>query len=98
MHSVEEQLSALDGAVGILQIQRTRPDGLDLCAEKLDPGLIFVLHEVVVDGLAVLCRDFDSLLLRGVRLLASRKVLLVYHGFSRSSSESLPWQRILPVI
>ena len=79
MHPVDEQLSALDGAVGILEVQRTRPDRLDLRAEQLHTGLIAVLHEVVVKGLAVLGRDFNSFFLRGRHL-----------HFSMVSGDSIP--------
>ena len=68
MHTVDEQLAVLDGAVGVLQIQRAGPDGLDLRAEQLNAGLVPVLHEVVVEGLAVLGRDLDALFLRGAHL------------------------------
>ena len=56
---------SLYGAVGVLQVQRARPDGFDLRAAQLDARLVLVLHEVIVVGLAVLGRDFDSLFLRG---------------------------------
>ncbi len=69
---MDEQLPILYRTVGVLQIQRSGPDGLDLRARKLDARLVAVLHEVVVEGLAVLGRDLDSLLLRGAHLFPGR--------------------------
>ena len=64
MHTVDEQFAVLHGAVRIFQIHGACPDGLDFRAAQLDPGLVLVLHEVIVVGLAVLRRDFDSFFLR----------------------------------
>ena len=69
MHALDEQLAVLDRAVGVLQVQRAGPDGLDLRAEKLNARLILILHKVVVKGFAVLGRDLDSLFLRMAHLL-----------------------------
>ena len=68
VHAMDEQLPVLHGAVGVLQVQRAGPDRLDLRAEQLHTGLVPILHEVVVEGLAVLGRDLDALFLRGAHL------------------------------
>ena len=69
VHTVDEQLAALNGAPCVLQIQRSGPNGLHLRAEQFNARLVFFLHEVVVVRLAVLRRDLNSLFLRGKRLL-----------------------------
>ena len=60
METVDKQLSVLHGAVGILQVQRSSPDRLDLRTEQLNACFIFILHEVVVNGFSVLRRDLDA--------------------------------------
>ena len=61
---MDEELPVLHGAIGVFQVQRPGPDGLDLGAEQFDAGLIAVLHEVVVKRFPVLRGDFHTLLLR----------------------------------
>ena len=65
MHAVGENFSLLGLAVGILQVQRAGSDALDLRAEQLHAGLVALLHEVVVERLAVLGGDLDAFLLHG---------------------------------
>ena len=65
MHPVGKNLSVLGLAIGILQIQRTGPDALDLRAEQLHPGLIAILHEIVMERLAVLGGDLNAFFLHG---------------------------------
>ena len=70
---MDEQLPILYRTVGVLQIQRSGPDGLDLRARKLDARLVPVLHEVVVEGLPVLRGNLDSPFLRGAHLISKEK-------------------------
>ena len=96
VHPMNEQLPVLYCTIGVLQVQRTGPNGFDLCSSQLHAGLVPVLHEVVVKGLAVLRRDLDSLFLRGAHLSSAGipdtgKVKLVYHDSARSSRERSSW-------
>ena len=58
MHTHHEHLAVLDGAIAILQIDRTGPEALDLGAGKGNAAFIGLLHEIVVPGLAVDGDDF----------------------------------------
>ncbi len=78
MHPVDEQLPILYRTVGVLQIQRSGPDGLDLRARKLDARLVPVLHEVVVEGLAVLGRDLDSFFSVGLTSFLEGFIIIPY--------------------
>ena len=69
MHTVNEQFTVFHRAVRILQIQRACANGLNLGARKFDSGFIPILHKVVVEGLAVLRCDFNTLFLRGDHLV-----------------------------
>ena len=53
MEAVDHHLPVLDDAEGVLQIHIAHADGFDLRAAELDAGLILLLHEIVVVGLAV---------------------------------------------
>ena len=64
VHPVEGHLPVLDGAEGVLQVHVAQADGLDLGAGQLDARLVFILHEVVVEGLAVAGDLLVLLLLR----------------------------------
>ena len=65
VEAVGVHLAVLGHAEGVLQVQRTGADGLDLRAEQLDTRLVAILHEVVVVGLAVLRRDLHAGLFHG---------------------------------
>ena len=60
VHSVDEQLPFPDGTPGVAEIQRPGADGFDLRPGKFDPGLVMLLNEIIVSGLAVLGREFDA--------------------------------------
>ena len=79
MHSVDKQLPILDGAVGVLQVQRAGPNRLDLRTGQLNAGFIFLLNVVVMESLAVLRRGFDSLFLRRTHLFY-RGMFKLYHS------------------
>ena len=64
MHAADKQLAVLHGAEGILQIDLTGPDGFDLRARKLDPGLEAIQHKVFMKSLAVIGNLLYALLLR----------------------------------
>ena len=68
VHAVYPQLSILNRTIGILEVQRTGPDGLHLCTRQLNSRLISVLHKIIMIGLAVLCRDFHAPFLREAHL------------------------------
>ena len=65
MCRVDHGLAVFHDAVAVLEVERSRADGLDLRPLQLDTGLETVLHKVIVIGLAVLRRDLDSLFLHG---------------------------------
>ena len=87
MHAVDEEFSVLDGTIGVLQVQRTGTDGLHFRARQLDAGLVFVLHEVVVESLAVLGRDLDPPFLRGAHLISPERFWLL-QPFESNVSQS----------
>ena len=62
VHSHHKELSVLDGAIGILQVDRALTNAFDLGAEQGDPRLVFFVHEIIVPCLAVLCNDPSALL------------------------------------
>ena len=66
MHSVEADFPILGDTVGVLQIQRSRPDGFDFRTEQFDPRLKAVLYKVVMVGLSVLRGNLDPLFIRQV--------------------------------
>ena len=70
MQTVNKQFAVFYGAVRILQIQRAGTNRFHFRTRQLNAGLVPILHEVVVVGFAVLRRDFDSFLLRGVHLIS----------------------------
>ena len=65
VHLVGVDLAVLGHAEGVLQIGLSAADGLDLGTEQLDTGLVALLHEIVVEGLAVLHRRLDAFLFHG---------------------------------
>jgi len=60
MHTDNEKLAVLDVAVGVLEVDTSCANALDLGTEKLDASLIFFLNEIVVVRLFVLRCDLDS--------------------------------------
>ena len=58
MHPDHKQLAVLDGAVAVLQVDRTGAKAFDLGARQGQAAFIGFLHEIVVPGLAV---DGDDL-------------------------------------
>ena len=77
VHAPDEELAVLDDAEGILEIQRSSADALDLGARQLDARLVAFQHEIVVERFAVRCDGFDPLSLR--------------HGARSSSLLCLPY-------
>ena len=65
MQAVGVDLAVPRHAVGVLQVQGAGTDGLDLRAEQLHTGLKAILHEIVVERLAVLRGDLDAGLFHG---------------------------------
>ena len=63
VHPVDVDLPVFRDAESVLQVQGPGPDGLDLRPGQLDARLEAFLHEVFVEGLAVLRRQLDARLL-----------------------------------
>ena len=72
MHPVEEHLTVLDDAEGVLQVHIPLADGLDLGAGKLNTGFVFLFDEIVVKSLAVGGQLLDGLLCHPGHLLSVR--------------------------
>ena len=70
VHLVEEHLTVLDAAPGILQVQGALADGLDLGADQFDAGLVVLLDEVFVTGLPVPGHHLDAVFFQGVHRLS----------------------------
>ena len=68
MHLADPQLAVLDRAPGILEIQRTEPDGFHLRTGQLDAGLKAVLDKVFMKHLGVFCKNFDAFRLQPAHL------------------------------
>ena len=83
VHGVDHGLAVFHNAVAVLEVERSRADGLDLRPLQLDTGLETVLHKVVVIGLAVLRRDLDSLFLHGTVPPSPSQRISVYHDSAR---------------
>ena len=65
------QLAVLDVAVGVLEIDATAADALDLSAVELDACFVLLVYEVVVPCLLILGDDLDSLLFQNSHLLSA---------------------------
>ena len=62
MQPQDEELPVLYGTVGVLEVQGSGPDGLDLRPRQLDTRFIRFLHIVIMMGLPVLGGDFHAFL------------------------------------
>ncbi len=72
VYSRGEDLAALYLAIGVLEVHLTFPQALYLRAEKLDTRLVFLIHEIIVVRLFVLCDYFSS------RVLVSQILTSLY--------------------
>src|SRR5574344_431554 len=64
MHAVDIRLAVFDNDIAVLQVERARTHGFDLGPPEFDPGFVLFLNKVVVERLAVVRHDLDSLFLR----------------------------------
>jgi hypothetical protein len=76
VHLIDQKLAVLDTAPGILQVQRTCPNGLYLSAAQLNAGLKFFFYEIFVPGFPVCGYYLDALLFQSAHLLVQQEL---YH-------------------
>ena len=60
MHAERKHLSPIKAAIGILEIDSSLPDTLDLGAKKGDSRLVFFIYKIVVPSLFVLGNDLNT--------------------------------------
>ena len=64
VHTDEESLAVFDGAIGVFKVQGTSADRFDFGASEFNTGFKGVFNEIIMMGLPVLRRDFDSFFFR----------------------------------
>ena len=62
MHTVDKHLAVFKVAEGILQIDLSLTNGLDLGADEFDAGFVTLLNEIIMECLWILRTDLDSAL------------------------------------
>ena len=62
IHTVHKSFAVVDRDISFLDTALALTDGFHLCAEQLDPCLIFFLYKIIMVGFLVVCYQFDRIL------------------------------------